>query len=291
MENSLFCDHLYNLGWIDGDELLSIDPDSSDDLVPYVSKYQEFHGLPKTGKLDTETKTHMVQPRFCGLPDVMQMATEEAVCAWPKKTITVKVANGLNNVSSDLFRSSVKEALNYWNEVCGINLKLVDSGVTDITITTGRIDGPQGTLAWSELPCGGVSSVTQKYDTSESWVVSERPTNGIDLVRVICHEIGHAIGIPHISSGNLMQPTYDVNIRKPKSGDIQEAVKRYGRVTNPTPPPVPDDGPVIPDPVPVPPSTESDCSKLLQSFLSTPEGKELAKNLVKALLDAIRKVS
>ena len=41
-------------------------------------------------------------------------------------------------------------------------------------------------------------------------------------------ELGHAIGISHIGPGNLMAPTYSSTINKPQSGDIQEAIARYG---------------------------------------------------------------
>lgn len=98
-----------------------------------------------------------------------------------------------------------------------------------------------GVLAQSELANGRDGRKTQQYDSTERWVVSDRPANAqIDLARVACHELGHFIGIPHIAAGNLLQPTYDVRIRGPQGGDIAEARARYGP---PAVKPPPDDSP------------------------------------------------
>lgn len=67
------------------------------------------------------------------------------------------------------------------------------------------------------------------------------PTNVIDLCRVAVHELGHMIGIPHLSVGNLMAPTYSTGIATLQGGDIAEAVSRYGPPVNP-PTPVPPPG-------------------------------------------------
>jgi hypothetical protein len=105
------------------------------------------------------------------------------------------------------------------------------------------MDGQNGVLAESQLANGQSGQKWQRYDSGERWVNAERPNNfEIDLARVACHEIGHFIGIPHISQGNLLQPTYDVRIRKPQAGDIREAQARYGKPSPTAPPPPGGDG-------------------------------------------------
>jgi hypothetical protein len=49
------------------------------------------------------------------------------------------------------------------------------------------------------------------------------------------HEIGHAIGLDHLSRGNIMQPTAAGDIVRPMAGDIEQAVLRYGQ-PGPKPP-------------------------------------------------------
>jgi hypothetical protein len=162
--------------------------------------------------------------RVCGVADYM-LATD---CKWNKKEITWTIQSYPSNFSKQQIAEICLTAWSYWTEVCGlVPIYVEDSSEAMIVINMGEIDGPSNVLAWSEMPCTD-EQVHQKYDSSEHWIVSDCPTNGIDIVRVVAHEIGHGIGIPHIGRGNLMAPIYDPKIRKPQKGDIEEAISRYG---------------------------------------------------------------
>jgi len=183
--------------------------------------------------------------RICGVPDHFGQGT---ICKWPIMDVFIYAKGFLGQV--DVEQATV-EAIGYWNEVCGINLQMSSNPKTShIRVNFGVIDGPSGTLAISELPCGMIASalrqMQQTYDTSEGWVIAENPpANKIDAVRVFAHEIGHAIGISHIDAGNLLAPIYSQTIRRPCAGDIKEAVVRYGlRPSTPVPTPTPTLGPV-----------------------------------------------
>jgi len=129
-------------------------------------------------------------------------------------------------------------AMGQWAAVGGIKpSRVASSGQARIVATVKRLDGANGVLAQSELPCGGISQAKQEYDSSEAW------NRTIQAKLVILHELGHALGIGHISTGNVMAPIYNGNLTKPQSGDISELKSRYG-------PPI-----VVTPPIPQPPPT------------------------------------
>jgi len=151
--------------------------------------------------------------------------------------------------SDEEFKAAVMRGLSSLAEVCGILPQYVDTARSAmVVIAVGRIDGPSGTLAWSELPCGPVGQLNQKYDSSERWVVhfnGPPPSGKIDIVRVIAHELGHALGLAHGPSGNLMAPTYSSFISRPQSWDISQLRERYG-------PPIAVSPPIPQPPAPTP---------------------------------------
>lgn len=230
--NDQLVNRLSALGWI------------AATLREAVLAYQNWHGLKPDGVAGPVTVRHIELPRFCGLPDFM---VQDQTCAWPHKKITWNITGALPGMSAADQKAAYALAWSFWAEVCDIQPEYTASRAANVLMGAGGIDRAGGTLAWSELPCGSGESDTlnQKYDTLEPWGafdVTEDSRGQIDIVRVACHEIGHVIGIPHIQGGNLLAPTYNPAIRKPQLGDIDEAVKRYGKPVNiPAPTPQPGD--------------------------------------------------
>lgn len=204
---------------------------------------------------------------ICGVPESALAVAAAQVCKWPFHQLTWSVADPLPGLSDDAWQEAFRLALSYWSAVCWLDFEYTPNARTaHILATAGRIDGPSGTLAWSELPCGNPRQLTQKYDTGEQrWVVSESPRGGeLDIVRVVCHEVGHALGMQHIGAGNLLAPTYSASIRRPQPGDVAEMVRRYGRrpAAVPTPVPVPP-----PNPVPIPQPSGGIMGTILKTLL------------------------
>lgn len=211
-----------------------------------VRDYQSWWGLKPDGVAGSVTERHLNAFRFCGLPDRMDMQAQ--LCKWPHKKITWNITGQLPSLSAADQKAAYHLAWSYWAEVCDIQPEYSsDPRTANVLMGAGRIDQQGGTLAWSELPCGNVSSTAQLdqlYGTEEPYGVFDigEPSQGrIDIVRVCCHECGHVIGIPHIATGNLLAPIYSTSIRKPRDGDKAEAVQRYGPpvVVPPTPTPTP----------------------------------------------------
>lgn len=211
-----------------------------------LKKYQSFHGLNPTGVLDDTTAVQLKLPR-CGHPDVMAMGT--GVCKWPMNQVTWFQAVQLAQLPADRVQAVFALAHQQWADVCGIQpTNVADSSQANITARAGsgpadQLDGPGGILAYSELPCGvaGNTQLHQVFDADENWVESM-------LLAVACHEIGHAYGLQHSTTGNLMAPYYNPAITKPQAGDIQEMVARYGPPQpkpTPTPSPSPVDGEIV----------------------------------------------
>jgi hypothetical protein len=206
------------------------------DVEKALAAYQKFHGLAETGALDTETQRQLLLPR-CGHPDVM--AAMAGPCKWPMKKVTWNQDVQLSQLSPEKVQAIFTKAYQQWADVCGLQpVWVAHEKQANITSRQGsgrrdQLDGPSGVLAWSELPCGVQpnTQLQQVYDSAENWIESM-------LLAVACHEIGHALGLQHSTTGNLMAPYYDPRITKPQAGDISEMRSRYGPPT-PIPTPTP----------------------------------------------------
>lgn len=203
------------------------------------------------------------EPVFvCGVTDAELARATNAM--WRTKDLTYAIIGFLPAFTQAEYRSIVRSVFNDWEAVCGIRADESQSTQANIIISAGRgrrvnFDGPSGVLAWCELPVGSnPRQVRLMMDLDETWV---EQGNGIHVPNVLCHELGHGLGLDHITSAKaLMNPTYDRNVPKPLSPDIAQVVSRYGSprprtVPQPTPTPEPLPPSTPPTPVPQTPTT------------------------------------
>ena len=122
----------------------------------------------------------------------------------------------------------------------------------DIIITSRRIDRAGGVLAEMQLPPGDDRQLTGWFDLAERW------NTAIQYPLVCLHELGHAMGLDHISGAlAVLNPTYNPNLTKLQAADVSTLLRIYPEAVNFRPTPAPDEpaepGPPAPAPGPAPP--------------------------------------
>lgn len=195
-------------------------PPAVPDVSQALRRYQRFHGLPITGKLDAATAAQMSQPR-CGFPDVLTIS-EFAIQGnkWDKKTLTYTFVNFGPDLTEDETRASMKEAFTLWSAATPLRFEETTNAEADLRIrfVTGDhgdgspFDGPGQVLAHAFFPPpnAGDFAGDLHFDEAEVWHIGlPVPAGRFDFITVAAHEIGHSIGLAHSEvSEALMFPSY-----------------------------------------------------------------------------------
>ena len=135
----------------------------------------------------------------------------------------------------------IAEAFDRWDQLTGANLvhEPLDDGVAlgnfageldlrgDVRLGGAFIDGPGGTLAYSGL----VGEADIVIDTSDAVGLLAPADNYRKFRNTLMHEIGHSLGLVHITSGDaalLLEPSLDLSIDGPQLDDIRGVQRLYG---------------------------------------------------------------
>ena len=166
------------------------------------------------------------------------------------------------------FQGLVRKAFERWEEVADIDfVEVADSASNNIRLGFDYIDGLNNSIGEAsysyrkaDADFGTLTRSLIRFEHDEGW----RPEgetmvsgSGADFYVVALHEIGHAIGLGHVTSGSeVMNPTLGRDFRDLFPGDMAGAIALYGPADGMLAPgeevsgmgglngPVADDGPV-----------------------------------------------
>ncbi|KAL9970696.1 hypothetical protein ACROYT_G023108 [Oculina patagonica] len=190
------------------------------DVPTAISRFQEYFGLPVSGKLDDSTIRLMKKPR-CGMSDPTgedRMRRYATQGKWSKTHLTYFVEPG-EDLPHDQQRQIFADALQFWADVSGLTFSEAGSAAeADIKISFGRyshggtsvestcpypFNGPGGVLAHAYFPQDGRAH----FDEDETY--THGTSSGTNLLWVAVHEFGHSLGLQHTNiQGAIMYPYY-----------------------------------------------------------------------------------
>ncbi|EMI21963.1 Peptidase M10A and M12B, matrixin and adamalysin domain protein [Rhodopirellula maiorica SM1] len=154
--------------------------------------------------------------------------------------LTYTISNAPSSLSQDEVEAAIETALDAWSDAVDVTFTKVDqTGLNDsIDISFTNIDGSGGTLAQAYFPDDVNPSRIAgdiQFDLAEVWEVGNSLGNqAFDLVWVAAHEIGHSLGLDHLTdAGSVLQAyvTPNQQFTGLDDSDIAEALTLYAAAT------------------------------------------------------------
>lgn len=183
---------------------------------------------------------------FCGR--VESVSEPFTAKPWPDKRITWSIDTSKSPLPAEQVREAFRVAYASWAAHLDLEFVWVENEADALVrMRFGDYDGSGKVLAWSELSDGTRTPKHQLYDRAEKWGVFSGNSQGIDLVRVGAHEIGHVLGLLHDEGKGdaLMDPIYSRALRFPTDKDVARALKLGYKPKPPTKSDPPAPGPLV----------------------------------------------
>lgn len=215
-----------------------------------VRRLQRFYGLKTDGVVGPITKKLLEAPR-CGVADLPSSpggSTPSAPfvlrgCSYGKHDLSYAFLNGTSDLPGNREREIVRQAFQAWEAVANLHFTEVGAGDNpDFRIAWRSGDhgdgspfddqgGPEGnTLAHAFFPppCGGTHAGDLHFDEAEAWI-DDPSGDGILLLQVAIHEIGHLLGLSHSNDTSaIMFAFYAPDRVNLSQDDVQGITALYG---------------------------------------------------------------
>jgi serralysin len=152
-------------------------------------------------------------------------------------------SSGQTNLTLQPWFHILSDAFGRWSQLGGLNFVYEphDDGALhpgdnndgvlgvrgDIRLAGANVDGTGTVLAFTYLPEGGSDMV---IDTSETNFLKNSSTNFINYRNTLMHEIGHALGVLHVSTTTdlLMEPTINTSFDGPQLDEVRAVQFFFG---------------------------------------------------------------
>lgn len=185
---------------------------------------------------------------FCGNNETFGAGAEQYRLPTNRPTYCIRCT--LPGITPGQFRQACKEAFGRWSKVCDVTfIEVDDPNAAQFLIVNHQFDGSLGVLADCMLPTPGIRQQRMRIDQSENWVIADNvPANRIELRAVLCHEMGHGLGLQHFPNGpppELMEASYKPSVVRPQQTEALFAAKLYGQPKDVQQPSDPTVGPPV----------------------------------------------